>query len=96
MTLAELESVLAGRLGLGSEETSRVVRAALSLVAERLAAGEDVKLQGFGRFCVRDRPARRRKDPRDGRELEVPARRGAVFRPSRLLREALNRSSEDR
>lgn len=96
MTLAELESVLAGRLGLGTEETKRVVRAALSLVAERLAAGDDVKLQGFGRFSVRERPPRRRKDPRDGRDLEVQARRGAVFRPSRLLKETLNRASDDR
>ena len=96
MTLGELELLLADRLGLGSEETSRVVRGALSLVAERLAAGEDVKLQGFGRFSVRERPARRRKDPRDGSDLDVPARRGAVFRPSRLLREALNRASESR
>ena len=91
MTLVELELLLADRLGLDAQETSRVVRGALSLVAERLASGEDVKLQGFGRFSARERPARRRKDPRDGTDLDVPARRGAVFRPSRLLREMLNK-----
>lgn len=96
MTLGELESVLAGRLGLGVDETSRVVRAALSLVAERLTAGEDVKLQGFGRFSVRQIPPRRRKDPRNGRDLEAPARRGAVFRPSRILRGKLNGAPESR
>jgi nucleoid DNA-binding protein len=85
MTLVQLETMLAERLGMAPEDASRAVRGALTLVAERLAAGEAVKLAGFGRFETRERPARRSKDPRDGRNLDVPARRRPVFKASRLL-----------
>jgi nucleoid DNA-binding protein len=94
MTLAQLEAILAERLGTRSEEAARVLRGALSLVAERLEAGESVKLSGFGTFEVRVRPPRRRKDPRDGRDIEVPARRGIVFRPSRRVVASVNRSAD--
>lgn len=85
MTLVQLEAVLAERLGMDPGETSRVVRGALALVAERLAAGEEVKLVGFGRFETRRCAARRRKDPRNGRDLDVPAKRRLVFKASRIL-----------
>lgn len=85
MTLVQLEALLAARLGMDPKDTSRVLRAALTVVVETLAAGEEVKLAGFGKFETRERPARRRKDPRNGRDLDIPARRGPVFRASRLL-----------
>ncbi len=94
MTLAQLEAILAERLGTRTEEATRMLRGALSLVAERLEAGESVKLAGFGTFEVRERPPRRRKDPRDGRDIEVPARRGVVFRPSRRVVASVNRSAD--
>lgn len=85
MTLVQLEAILAARLGMDPKDTSRVVRGALAVVTETLEAGETVKLAGFGRFEIRERPARRRKDPRDGRDLDIPARRGPVFKASRML-----------
>jgi nucleoid DNA-binding protein len=94
MTLAQLEAILAERLGVGTGDASRVLRGALSIVAEGLAAGESVKLAGFGTFEVRERAARRRKDPRNGRDIDVPARRRIVFRPARRVGEAVNRSAD--
>jgi nucleoid DNA-binding protein len=85
MTLVQLETILAARLGIAPEDASRAVRGALALVAETLAAGGEVKLAGFGRFEIRERPPRRRKDPRNGRDLDVPARRRPVFKASRVL-----------
>lgn len=94
MTLAQLEALLAERLGMATGDTARVLRGALSLVAEGLATGESVKLAGFGTFEVRERAPRRRKDPRNGRDIDVPARRRVVFRPARRVGEAVNRSAE--
>jgi len=91
MTLVQLETLLAARLGMTPEDASRVVRGALALVAETLAEGGEVKLSGFGRFGIRERPAGRRKDPRNGRDLDVPARRRPVFKPSRLLSSRIDR-----
>lgn len=85
MTLVQLETILAERLGMAPEDASRAVRGVLALVAETLAAGGEVKLSGFGRFGVRERLPRRHKDPRNGRDLDVPSRRRAVFKASRVL-----------
>lgn len=91
MTLVQLETILAARLGMAPDDASRVVRGALALVAETLADGGEVKLAGFGRFETRERPAGRRKDPRNGRDLEVPARRRPVFKASRILASRIDR-----
>lgn len=73
MRTAELADAVAARAGLEPREARRALDAALELICERLAAGDEVALTGFGRFHAGVRGARRGADPRTGREIQVPA-----------------------
>jgi len=52
-----------------------------------LARGEKVSLVGFGTFQVRERKARRGRNPQTGEELQIPARKTPRFKPGKGLRE---------
>jgi DNA-binding protein HU-beta len=73
MRTAELADAVAARAGLEPREARRALDAALDVICERLAAGDEVVLTGFGRFHAAVRGARRGADPRTGREIQVPA-----------------------
>jgi|GEM_PF-1426037 len=52
-------------------------------------SGLELEVEGLGRFEMRDRPARRGKDPRTGEAMEIPATRILAFSPSELAKAAM-------
>lgn len=52
----------------------------------RVAAGESVKLSGFGTFSVRDKGARMGRNPRTGESAPISPRRVVTFRASAVLK----------
>jgi integration host factor subunit alpha len=87
LTKAGLADHLLSRLGLSKRESQEIVEAFFKLMHDRLAEGEDVKLQGFGNFSVRQRPARPGRNVRTGDVVLIEARRAVTFQASRLLKE---------
>jgi integration host factor subunit alpha len=67
------------------------VESLLQIVKSTLASGEDVLVSGFGKFAVKGKRARRKRNPATGNDLTLGARRGVIFRCSSVLREKLNR-----
>jgi integration host factor subunit alpha len=55
-----------------------------------LEAGESVKISGFGTFSVRQKGRRIGRNPKTGVEVPIMPRRVLIFRPSQMLREAVN------
>lgn len=89
MSKEELVQAVAERAGLPRAQAALAVGGILGAVRDALAQGGQVRLVGFGTFEVRDRAARKGRDPRTGAALEIPARRVPVFRPGRNLVRAL-------
>jgi nucleoid DNA-binding protein len=67
-----------------------IVNDFLELVSATLQQGEDVGINSFGKFVVRDRGESRRRNPKTGALLVVPPKRGVLFHPSVVLRRMLN------
>ena len=67
-----------------------LVEAILERVQVRLAAGEAVKISGFGSFSIVKRGQRIGRNPKTGSTVTIPSRRSPVFRPSRLVVQRLN------
>ncbi len=63
----------------------------LSLSKNSLIKGEDLLLSGFGKFNVKDKKARRGRNPQTGDELTLGARRVVTFKPSGILRTKVNK-----
>lgn len=93
MNKGQLVDQLSRRTGLPRPSADAIIRALFDpesgLIAEELKGGGSVALPGFGRFATRDRAARRGRDPRTGREIEVAARRACVFSPREGLRSTM-------
>ena len=52
--------------------------------------GKSVKISGFGTFSVRQKGRRMGRNPKTGVEVPILPRRVLVFRPSQMLRDAVN------
>jgi integration host factor subunit alpha len=61
---------------------------------ETLERGEKIKISGFGNFIVREKKSRVGRNPQTGEEIEISARRVLTFRPSQVLKNALNGEEE--
>ncbi|CAB3774190.1 integration host factor subunit alpha [Paraburkholderia humisilvae] len=89
----ELVDALGGRTGLEHAVTREMVEAFFEMVCDALAAGEPVKLPGFGIFRVRDKEARAGRNPVTGEAAPIAARRIVTFYPSQILRERVGQGS---
>lgn len=59
--------------------------AMLDAMADALRKGEEVRLTGFGVFCVVDVPAREGRDPRTHAAIRIEAHKKIKFTPSQLI-----------
>jgi integration host factor subunit alpha len=59
-----------------------------------LEDGDKIKIAGFGNFVVKDKATRRGRNPQTGDEIEISSRRILTFKPSQVLKAAIN-GSED-
>jgi integration host factor subunit alpha len=82
------------QIGLSKNDAGDLVDNFFSCIKQTLLAGEDVKLVNFGAFKVRDKSARRGRNPQTGESLEISRRRVVTFKPSKVLRAKVNDNSE--
>jgi integration host factor subunit alpha len=67
------------------------VESFLRLSKVSLIDGQDLLLSGFGKFNVKDKKARRGRNPQTGDELTLDERRVVTFKPSGILRDKINK-----
>ena len=90
MTKADLVETVSGTCGFSKKESAGLVECVFSLAKECLQSGEDLKISGFGKFEVKQKKSRRGRNPHTGEALEISARKILSFKPSQLLKDALN------
>lgn len=91
MTKAEIVEKVYETVGFPKRESYEIVESAFEIVKEELKQGGKVKIAGFGNFSVKEKKSRRGRNPQTGDEIEIPARRVLTFKPSNVLRDALNK-----
>lgn len=89
MNKAELVSVIAEKTDMTKKDAEKALNAVLSAIEEALKKGDKVQLVGFGTFEVKERAARKGRNPQTGQEIEIPASKVPVFKPGKLLKEML-------
>jgi integration host factor subunit alpha len=83
-------SSIRNRLGLAKFESSRILESVLETVKTSLSNGENVLISGFGKFIVKEKGARRGRNPATGEDLTLDARTVVMFRCSPVMRERIN------
>lgn len=86
ITKADLATLLHENLGVNKREAAEIVMAFFEEISSDLAAGETVKLSGFGVFCLRNKNSRPGRNPKTGEMIPVSARRVVMFHPSHILK----------
>ena len=87
MNKAELYAVLAKKTGFSKKDTERYTDAFIETITETLQRGDKVQIVGFGVFEVKERAARKARNPRTGEEIDVAATKAPVFKAGKALKD---------
>ena len=90
MTKADIVDQIANKTGFTKPESFDLVESVISIIKETLADGETLKISGFGNFVVTEKNDRRGRNPQTGEEITFEARRVLTFKPSQMLKDAMN------
>ncbi len=90
LTKADLAQKVADECGFLKGEAQEIVEKLLETIKASLVAGEDVMISGVGKWSVKDKRARRGRNPQTGDELLLDARRVVTWKYSPVLKDAVN------
>jgi DNA-binding protein HU-beta len=89
-TKDELARLVAERTGLEIGQAKLAVLATIDEITAQLAAGNEVKFTGFGKFTTVDKPAREGRNPQTGETMKIAAKTAPKFTPGADLKKAVN------
>ncbi|MDT3426826.1 DNA-binding protein HU-beta [Paenibacillus forsythiae] len=74
---------------LPKKDVTKAVDAVFEAITEALQSGDKVQLVGFGNFEVRERSARKGRNPQTGEEIEIPSSKVPAFKPGKALKDGI-------
>ncbi|AYA76843.1 HU family DNA-binding protein [Bacillus sp. Y1] len=89
MNKTELINAVAEASELSKKDATKAVDAVFDSILEALKNGDKVQLIGFGNFEVRERAARKGRNPQTGEEIEISASKVPAFKPGKALKDAV-------
>ncbi|ASV69188.1 DNA-binding protein [Cytobacillus kochii] len=89
MNKTELINAVAEASELSKKDATKAVDAVFDTVLDALKNGDKVQLIGFGNFEVRERAARKGRNPQTGEEIEIAASKVPAFKPGKALKDAV-------
>lgn len=95
MTKADIIQSVVDRVRLTKKDATDAVELVLEALKKQFEDGGKVKISGFGHFYVREKRSRTGRSPTTGQEILLPGRRVLSFRPSQVLKNALNKAEPD-
>ena len=90
LTKSHLINAIAEQNGFTQKQSTETVETILELIKSTLAAGVDVLISGFGKFCVKEKRERKGRNPSTGGDMMLAPRRVVSFRCSGILRDRVN------
>jgi integration host factor subunit alpha len=93
MVKADIVERVFERLECKKTEAVVYVESVFEIMKDTLESGEKVKVSGFGVFEVKQKRDRRGRNPQTGETITIEARRVLTFKPSNVLRDAINQES---
>jgi integration host factor subunit alpha len=86
----DLIDKITAETGLSRKECLSVVDSILEIMKDDLSHGNSVMISGFGKWTVKNKGARRGRNPQTGEDLTISARRVVTFKPSTVLKDEIN------
>jgi integration host factor subunit beta len=92
MIKADLITSIAKKLSVSKQEAESGVNLFFDTIKDAILRGEEIEIRGFGSFRFRNRTSRSGRNPRTGKPVKVPPKKVLYFKPSKLLKELINKS----
>ena len=89
MNKQDLIEAVAAEVGVTKADSEKAVNATFMAIANALSSGDDVAIPSFGNFVVKQRAARKGRNPQTGAVIDIPATTVASFKVSSVLKKAV-------
>ncbi len=90
LTKADLADAIYATLPVDKQKAAQIVEDYIEIIKDALGSENKVMLSGFGSYEVKFKPPRRGRNPQTGDSIILRARKVVKFKPSQLLRKAIN------
>ena len=90
MTKKEIVKTISDETGLNQQQIKQVVQKTFDSIVQTLVEEGRIELRNFGVFQVRRRAARKARNPRTGRQVEVPEKFVVSFKPGKIMEGRVN------
>jgi DNA-binding protein HU-beta len=91
MNKTDLVNSIATKSGLNKKNSEAALNSFITSVEDALKTGDKVVLVGFGTFEVRQRAARKGRNPQTRKEITIPASKAPVFKAGKGLKDKVNK-----
>jgi integration host factor subunit beta len=93
MTKAELIEEVSRAVEMTRKDSEQIVDTIFDSVVRALRSGDKIEIRGFGSFRTRKRQPRIGRNPKTGAKVDVPAKKIPFFKPSKELKDLINRGT---
>lgn len=90
MNKTDLINAISEKSSLTKKDSEAALNATIEAITDALKSGDKVSLIGFGTFDVRERAARKGKNPQTGAVIDIAASKAPAFKAGRGLKDAVN------
>lgn len=90
MNTSELAEAVAAGHGLSKTDARKIVDAVFAAIADAAARGDEVSLNAFGKFKVKETAAREGRNPATGATIQIAASRKLTFAPAKAVKDKVN------
>ena len=90
MTTNDLIDALAAQAGATRAEAKKLVDGVFGAIMDAASKGEEVAINGFGKFKVKASPARDGRNPATGETIKIAASKKLTFAAAKAVKDRLN------
>jgi integration host factor subunit beta len=96
VTKKEIVKDIADILGLTQLKTKEIVQMTFDAIIDTLVSNSDhrIELRNFGVFEVKQRAARKARNPRTGEKVDVPPKNVVTFKPGKRMEELVRKITD--
>jgi DNA-binding protein HU-beta len=90
MNNADLADHLAAAHDIAKADARKYVDGVFAAIVDAASKGDEVSLNGFGKFKIKDTPAREGRNPSTGATIQIAAAKKLTFAPAKAVKDKLN------
>lgn len=94
MTKKDIVRTISEEVGLTQQQTKKIVQKTFDAIIECLVNERRIELRNFGVFEVKQRAARKARNPRTGHQVDVPEKYVVTFKPGKEMEAKVKKLSD--